>query len=149
MGSYTEIMPILNATSVLFIALLPVACFAQVFKCTDARGNTSFSDRACVSGQQSGEVRIYVGPPAVPEPARQVTPASATPAGNEAYDARMKAISDTRAEVKRIKDANYNPEKCGAARARMAVIRARDPIMFSSSIDYFEMQQRERLYCGS
>jgi len=60
------------------VLLLALACFpaaAQTYKCTDARGVTSYSDKPC-SGGRGGEVRI----PGAQAPAGKAKPREVQPA---------------------------------------------------------------------
>jgi len=132
--------------------LLPICGVAQVYKCGDGVGGAvNFSDQPCVPGQKSSEVKIYKDAPATTPALSDGRAEAARERQKEqaAYDARMKAISDARTEVRRIKSENYDPGKCAEVRQRMADMKKRDPIGFSFNLDYMEFQQKEALYCGN
>lgn len=148
-----------NTVTMLF-AMLALSAQAQVFKCVDAIGKTVFSDRACVSGQQS-ELKIYKGQDVV----QPVAPLSSAASAHEEKrkEARQKSndaharIDSAAAEVKRIKTENYDPVKCAAYQNEMRKMEARDPsklkyvspnyFKYKVDVDYFEVKQFAQLYC--
>lgn len=151
--------PMSKINTLLLAALLcasPLIAGAQVFKCADSTGKIQFSDQPCAVGQKSSEVRIDKHP----EPVRPV--AAAPRMSKEAVehekerarrkqqsDASHKAVDDASAEVRKIKDENQDPQKCKAARLRVAIMEKDDLIKFSGNTDYFMAKQSVSLYCGN
>lgn len=139
------------------VLFFPLFSAAQVFKCSDgASGKVVFSDKPCATGQKSGEVKIFAGP-VTPPPAAQMAPMSKEAIAYEKARAQRRADSDeshrrideAQGEVQRIKRQNADPQKCAGAKARMAAIELRDPLMYKADVDYMEYQQKANLYCGN
>lgn len=144
-------MPVRLRCFFLAFALLPTYGAAQVFKCTDgASGKVNFSDKPCAVGQKDGEVRIFKDSPQPPPPVpSRAASSQARSTDQAAQDERLRAVSDTAAEVRRLKAENADPKKCAEVRRRLSAMKARDPIGVTYDVDYFDFQQKERLYCGN
>lgn len=70
----------MRLTSLLFAAfcLAPLAHAAEVYKCTDARGDVAFQDRPCAVGTHQAQVHIVPAPPYSPSPTVATAPATAS-----------------------------------------------------------------------
>ena len=140
---------------VLACALASAGANAQVFKCTDDSGKVSYSDRPCTSSQKSEKATIHSAPTQPPgvsktaadyEKERQQKRAQRERAEREELNQR---VADAKAEVKKIKSDNFDPQKCSSARSNMAAMKKRDPVAYNLDVSYFELQQAAELYCGN
>lgn len=95
----------------LLLALLPVPVQAETYKCTDASGVVSFSDRPCAGNQRGGEVTVK--PQSLPDEQRR---------RELADERRINAIEDVQ------RRANHAASESQARAERAAFVRqsARD-----------------------
>jgi hypothetical protein len=140
---------------VLACALASAGAHAQVFKCTDDSGKVNYTDQPCADSHKSEEITVHAPPPQSPEDRK-----AAEDYERELQQKRVQreraereklnqGVADAKAEVKKIKSENYNPEKCRSAQSKMAAMKRRDPIGYRYELDYFEYQQWAELYCGN
>ena len=143
--------------SLVLTVVLATTANAQVFKCTDGSGKTTFSEKPCALDQSSSTVRIFKEPPPAPPapnaPARLSLEAQAHEANRQQLraesDENHRRIKQASNEVWRIRDENADPQKCREVRARMAQMQRRDPLLYKIEPDYPDFQQKESLYCGN
>lgn len=141
--------------SIWAIALLcPSLALAQIYKCADAGGKTTFTDTPCANSQTATPITLQPASgkaPPTPKPAM-----SAEAVEHEQKRAEMRrqrqetqaTIDASTQKIRQIRAENHDPAKCQAARARMQQIEKRSPLA-KSSLDYFEYQQKASLYCGN
>lgn len=139
---------------ILCLCVLPALASAQVFRCAGA-GGVRFSDKPCEAGQKSSEMKAYAAPVVQAPTTAPRMSAEAVAHENERQRKRAQSdeshrrIDEASASVRKIRRDNADPEKCQAARKRLALMARKDALLVNLNPDYMDAAQKESLYCGN
>lgn len=150
---------------VMFAFGFSCAAVAQVKKCTLPDGTVRYSDLPCNEKETANNLAVPSTPRMPTEPNAGILPRLSPEAkAHEAKRAKArervnaesakqeelaKRSREANSEVRRIRDENYDPAKCQAARSQLEQMERKDPIGAKFEFDYFQIQQRASLYCGN
>lgn len=139
------------------VAFMSVATAQPIYKCSDD-GRVIYSQIPCAPGAAQVKTAPASGhaDPVEAERSRQRHISVQSDLARKEAEAkfakekeRRDAIAAAGKEVWRIREENYDPQKCAIARARVAEIKRRDPVSGMYGIDSMEFQQKASLYCGN
>lgn len=130
------------------LALLPLAAQADTWKCTDASGVVSFSDRPCMGAQRGGQVAVK--PQSLPDEQRQRELADER-RQNRLDDVQRRAehaASESQARAERAAYVRQSARDCSYARERAAYhggyvkggASARDYEVHKSQLAHYEAE---------
>jgi hypothetical protein len=148
----------------LFLSTFSGAAFGQVNKCTGPDGKVTYSDKPCphISDKASAlkiQPSISTSQPedstakynqAVKAKDTERAAAKAKNDKERAEQAALKGkILENQNKIEKIKNENYDPVKCQAARAKMDIMKTRDPLTYNLDVSFFEFQMQANLHCGN
>ena len=119
---------------------------AEIYKWIDANGDVQYGN---VPPGEANSESMKIDQPAlqhskpVQNTYRENKKLSSEGTGDDSDERIIKAHE----EVRDIQKANYDPEKCALARARAETIKKRDPLLYSTDVNYFDSTQKISLYC--
>ena len=141
------------------------AAVAHVKKCTLPDGTVRYSDLPCNEKESAKNLAVPSTPRMPTEPkmgslprlspeakAHEAERAKARERANAEsakQDEHLRRAREANAEVRRIRDENYDPAKCQAARVQLALTEQNDPIGASFEFEYSQIKQKLSLYCGN
>ncbi|KGE78276.1 DUF4124 domain-containing protein [Halomonas salina] len=127
------------------LALLVTPAAAQVHKCVQPDGSTTYTSAPCETGQAEDIGSISITPGFSPEQRAAMDDLRRQQNQRES-DQRQQRIDATGDEVRRIQRQNADPQRCQQARDALQRIGRQDRYMQNQ--DEFEVRQQIQLYCN-
>ena len=136
---------------IILVALLAAPAAADVYRCDAPGGGVTFSDSPCSTESERVDVQPSSGAggaaPTGRSPQEQLRERTNAREARQTRDSkeRVRAAGD---RVRQMRIENHDPAKCQAAKQRAAMVKQRDPLTYSISMEHIEMTQKMSLYCG-